>query len=179
MTSFKGYLPATTFVMGKKNLVRESFPAISETPATTHSVVSLSSDSKAATPQKAEAVSALTTAKIIFVEATPTLAGTSLELLYKMIDAMGVKRDQAFVTNLVESHVSSLAGKVVVALGDEAATKVSGTAGKLQALRAKVHFLPNGPRVIATYHPAYLLENAAAKKDAWEDLKLAMRELSV
>jgi hypothetical protein len=196
MTSFKGYLPTTTFVMGKKakpqsaraaemeTLVDESFALISasasfETPATTHSVVSMSSDSKTATPKKAEAVSAFTTARIIFVEATPTLTSATGELLGKMIDAMGVKREHAFITDLTATDVSSLTGKLVVALGEEAAQKILVQTGNLSSLRAKVNFLKNGPKVIATYHPTYLIENASAKKDAWEDLKLAMRELSI
>jgi DNA polymerase len=31
--------------------------------------------------------------------------------------------------------------------------------------------------VVPTFHPAYLLRNLAAKRDAWEDLKLVMRLL--
>jgi DNA polymerase len=31
--------------------------------------------------------------------------------------------------------------------------------------------------VVCTYHPAYLLRNPSAKKYAWDDMKLLMREM--
>jgi DNA polymerase len=37
----------------------------------------------------------------------------------------------------------------------------------------------NGLRVVVTYHPAYLLRNPAAKKDAWEDMQLLMRDMGM
>ncbi|HYB62537.1 MAG TPA: uracil-DNA glycosylase, partial [Methylomirabilota bacterium] len=36
-----------------------------------------------------------------------------------------------------------------------------------------------GARMIATYHPAYLLRNPAAKADVWVDLKKVMVELGL
>ena len=33
--------------------------------------------------------------------------------------------------------------------------------------------------MIATYHPAYLLRNPAAKKDVWEDMKLLLAEMDL
>ena len=141
--------------MGKK--------AKSDTPATTHST--------------SEADSAFSQANIIFLESTPTLAGASQELLFKMIDAMGVKRDTALITSVQASGTAWPDGKIVVALGELGAQQVIQVSTSLSELRSKVHFMPNGPRVIATYHPSYLLQNPASKKEAWEDLKLAMREL--
>jgi DNA polymerase len=32
-------------------------------------------------------------------------------------------------------------------------------------------------KVMPTFHPAYLLRNPAAKRDAWEDLKAVLRLL--
>ncbi len=36
-----------------------------------------------------------------------------------------------------------------------------------------------GYKMIATYHPAYLLRNPAAKGDVWKDLQKVMAELGL
>ncbi len=36
-----------------------------------------------------------------------------------------------------------------------------------------------GIKTLVTYHPSYLLRNPAAKKDAWEDLQLLMKEMGL
>ena len=45
-------------------------------------------------------------------------------------------------------------------------------------MRGKVHEY-NGAKVVCTYHPAYLLRNPPAKKQAWEDLQLLMAEMGL
>lgn len=40
-------------------------------------------------------------------------------------------------------------------------------------------FRVQGIRTLVTFHPAYLLRNPAAKREAWEDLKLLMNELGL
>ncbi len=124
--------------------------------------------------------------------------GKAGKLLEKMIEAMGVKRGDVFLTNIVKcrpegnrkpdpSEVSSCAPflkaqieilkpKVIVALGQTAASSLLETKTQLSELRGKV-LSAQGARLIVTHHPAYLLNQAGAKKEAWEDLKLAMREL--
>jgi uracil-DNA glycosylase family 4 len=34
-------------------------------------------------------------------------------------------------------------------------------------------------KLVVTYHPAYLLRDPRQKKEAWQDLKLAMAELGL
>ena len=48
----------------------------------------------------------------------------------------------------------------------------------MSRLRGKWHRVRGVP-TIATYHPAYLLRNPAAKKDAWEDLQMLMRAMGL
>ena len=43
-------------------------------------------------------------------------------------------------------------------------------------MRQKWHRYRGIP-TIATYHPAYLLRNPAAKKDSWDDLRILMKEM--
>jgi uracil-DNA glycosylase len=45
-------------------------------------------------------------------------------------------------------------------------------------LRGRVHKC-RGTKLIVTYHPAYLLRDPRQKKEAWQDLKLAMAELGL
>jgi len=57
--------------------------------------------------------------------------------------------------------------------------QVLGSKENLQNLRTQVHALQDGTRVIPTFHPLELLSTPALKKDAWEDLKLAMKHKKV
>jgi DNA polymerase len=36
-----------------------------------------------------------------------------------------------------------------------------------------------GTQLIVTYHPAYLLRDPRQKKEAWADLRIAMKELGL
>ncbi len=85
-------------------------------------------------------------------------------------------------------QLAILRAEVIVALGTPAAQTLLATRLSVGRLRGAVHHFPPAPlahlglppaRLIASYHPAYLLRNPNAKKDAWEDLKLAMRELGL
>lgn len=124
--------------------------------------------------------------------------GRSGQLLTKMIEAMGVKREEVFIANVVkcrppenrppkpdeveqcrpflEAQIKMLKPKVVVALGKTAAMNLLQTKESIGELRGKIHSY-QGTKLIATFHPAYLLRNPPAKKDCWEDLQRAMKEL--
>jgi DNA polymerase len=124
--------------------------------------------------------------------------GRSGQLLTKMIEAMGVKREQVFIANVVkcrppenrppkpseveqcrpflEAQIRMLKPKVVVALGKTAAANLLQTKEAIGELRGKMHSY-QGTKLIVTFHPAYLLRNPPAKKDCWEDLQIAMKEL--
>ena len=45
-------------------------------------------------------------------------------------------------------------------------------------LRGKWHRYRGIPTIV-TYHPAYLLRNPAAKKEAWEDLQMLMQAMGL
>jgi len=50
------------------------------------------------------------------------------------------------------------------------------TAAPISRLRGKFHDM-DGMRVIATFHPAYLLRSPEKKRDVWEDMKQIRSEL--
>lgn len=124
--------------------------------------------------------------------------GRAGQLLDKMIEAMGMKRSDVFIANVVKCRppgnrnpesdeiascspflfrqLDVIKPKVVVALGKFAAQTLLQTEERISEIRGK-KFPFRGSKLIPTYHPAYLLRNPSSKRDTWEDLKTAMKEL--
>jgi DNA polymerase len=126
--------------------------------------------------------------------------GKAGQLLNNMIAAMGLKREEVYIANVVKCRppnnrvpepeegatcspflfrqIDVVRPEVLVALGATAATWLLGTRQPLAGLRGRIHAL-RGTRLIVTYHPAYLLRDPRQKKEAWADLQIAMRELGL
>ncbi|MGM9485247.1 uracil-DNA glycosylase [Roseateles sp. NT4] len=66
--------------------------------------------------------------------------------------------------------------RLVLAMGLQAARRLTGSPEPLGKLRGRVHRWRGLP-VVVTYHPAYLLRTPADKAGAWDDLRLAMRTM--
>jgi DNA polymerase len=62
--------------------------------------------------------------------------------------------------------------RLVLAMGLQAARRLTGSTEPLGRLRGRVHSWRDLP-VVVTYHPAYLLRSPADKAGAWDDLCLA------
>jgi len=126
--------------------------------------------------------------------------GRAGQLLNNMINAMGLRRDQVYIANIVKCRppqnrvpepveantcapflfrqIDAIQPEVVVALGSTAATYLLGGKSPLAALRGRIHYA-RGVKLIVTYHPAYLLRDPRQKKEAWADLQIAMAELGL
>lgn len=126
--------------------------------------------------------------------------GRAGQLLNNMINAMGLRRDQVYIANIVKCRppqnrvpepeeantcspflfrqIDAIQPEVIVALGATAATYLLGAKSPLAALRGRIHHA-RGVKLIITYHPAYLLRDPRQKKEAWADLQLAMAELGL
>jgi uracil-DNA glycosylase len=126
--------------------------------------------------------------------------GRAGQLLNNMISAMGLKREEVYIANVVKcrppgnrtpepeeantcspflfKQIDVVRPEVIVALGATAATYLLGARQPLAGLRGRVHSL-RGAKLIVTYHPAYLLRDPRQKKEAWADLQIAMRELGL
>lgn len=124
--------------------------------------------------------------------------GPAGELLDKMIEAMGWRRQDVYIANtlmcrppnnrnpqpdelaqcmpFLHAKVGTIAPRIIVALGRPAANNLLGTDAPISALRGKFHDRM-GLKVMPTFHPAYLLREPARKRDAWSDLQLVMGEL--
>ena len=126
--------------------------------------------------------------------------GRAGQLLNNMISAMGLRRDQVYIANIVKCRppqnrvpepveantcvpflfrqIDVIRPEVIVALGATAATYMLGGKSPLSALRGRIH-QARGAKLIVTYHPAYLLRDPRQKKEAWADLQIAMSELGL
>jgi DNA polymerase len=59
-----------------------------------------------------------------------------------------------------------------------AAQNLLETTTSIGQLRGRFHQFGNA-KVLATYHPAYLLRNESAKRATWDDMKMLMREMGI
>jgi len=149
------------------------------------------------------------TARIFFVGEGPgadedeqgiPFVGKAGQLLNNMIVAMGLKREEVYIANVVKCRppgnrtpepdeantctpflfrqIDVVRPQVLVALGATAATYLLGARQPLAGLRGRVHAF-RGSSLIVTYHPAYLLRDPRQKKEAWADLQIAMKELGL
>jgi uracil-DNA glycosylase len=126
--------------------------------------------------------------------------GRAGQLLNNMIGAMGLKREEVYICNVVKCRppgnrtpepdeantcsqflfrqIDVVKPQVMVALGATAATYLLGARQPLAGLRGRIHAY-RGSSLIVTYHPAYLLRDPRQKKEAWADLQIAMKELGL
>lgn len=126
--------------------------------------------------------------------------GRAGQLLTKMIEAMGLKREEIYITNVVKirppnnktpepaemavylpylkKQLEILQPKVVVCLGSVATKGVLETEIPISKLRGTFQDLEN-TKVMPTFHPAFLLRNPPMKKFVWEDLQTVMKFLGL
>ena len=77
----------------------------------------------------------------------------------------------------LEKKIETIRPKVLVGLGKFAGQWLLKTAEPISRLRGRVGDY-HGIKVVATYHPAYLLRTPSAKKDVWEDMKVVLSLLA-
>jgi uracil-DNA glycosylase len=126
--------------------------------------------------------------------------GKAGQLLNNMIQAMGLKREQVYIANIVKcrppanrtpepveantcdqfllQQIDVVQPDVIVALGSTAATYLLGVKQSLSTLRGKWHNC-RGAKLAVTYHPAFLLRDPRMKGEAWKDLQRVMAEMGL
>jgi uracil-DNA glycosylase len=124
--------------------------------------------------------------------------GPAGQLLTKMIEAMTYRREDVYICNVVKcrppgnrnpepeeieacepflkAQLAAVEPKVIVALGKFAAQTLLHDSTPITRLRGQWRSY-EGIALMPTFHPAYLLRNAAEKKLAWMDLKEVMKRL--
>jgi len=126
--------------------------------------------------------------------------GRAGKLLTQMIEAMGLRRPDVYICNVVKCRppenrlpekdeiatcspylvrqLDVIKPKVICCLGACAAQTLLNTTQGISRYRGE-WFDYRGARLLATYHPAYLLRNPAAKSEVWKDLQKIMAVLGL
>jgi DNA polymerase len=124
--------------------------------------------------------------------------GAAGQLLTRMIAAMGLDREQVYIANIVKcrpprnrdpapdeieacerflrQQIDQIQPSIIIALGSYASRTLLRSGSGIKRLRGRWHRYHDVP-LMPTYHPAYLLRNTGAKREAWHDLKLVMAEM--
>jgi DNA polymerase len=126
--------------------------------------------------------------------------GKAGQLLNNMIGAMGLKREEVYIANIVKCRppanrvpepveantcsqfllrqIDVVQPQVIVALGATAAMYLLGVKQSLSSLRGRWHGC-RGAKLAVTYHPAFLLRDPRQKGEAWKDLQMVMTEMGL
>jgi uracil-DNA glycosylase family 4 len=124
--------------------------------------------------------------------------GAAGQLLTKMIQAMGYRREDVYICNVIKcrppqnrnpepdeiaaceqflrKQIAIVQPRLIVALGKFAAHFLCGETTPITRLRGNLRTFHEIP-VMPTYHPAFLLRDASRKGEAWADLKQVMAML--
>ena len=146
-------------------------------------------------------------ARVVFVGEAPggdedqqgiPFVGEAGQLLTKIIQAMGFRRDEVYICNVLKCRppqnrnpqadeieqchpfllrqLRAIGPEVIVALGTFAAQTLLRTKEPISRLRGVFHDY-HGIPLMPTFHPAYLLRNAGMKREVWEDMQKVMKRL--
>jgi uracil-DNA glycosylase family 4 len=146
-------------------------------------------------------------AELVFVGEAPgadedeqgrPFVGQAGQLLTKIISAMGLKREEVYICNILKCRppgnrnpqpeeiapcepflirqLEAIRPRVICALGTFAAHTLLKSEAPISVLRGRFHSYQGIP-LMPTYHPAYLLRNPGAKKQVWEDVQVIMKTL--
>jgi uracil-DNA glycosylase family 4 len=150
-------------------------------------------------------------ARIMFVGEAPgreedieglPFVGRSGQLLNRMIAAIGLDRNSAYITNVIpwrppgnrtptpqetqiclpfiHRQIELVNPDVLVTLGNPSTQTLLSTREGIMKTRGKWHDYDTGTRTIralATFHPAYLLRSPSYKRLAWQDLRSIAKAL--
>ncbi len=126
--------------------------------------------------------------------------GRAGQLLTKILDACTLQRDDVYILNILKCRppgnrtplpaeaancreyllrqLRTISPEFICCLGAVAAQNLLETTTPIGQLRGKIHHF-GSIKVVATYHPAYLLRNPQAKRATWDDMKLLMSEMGI
>lgn len=146
-------------------------------------------------------------AKLMFVGEAPgyeediqgkPFVGEAGMLLTKIIEAMGLKREDVYICNILKcrppqnrnplpeeiplcskylyKQIEYIKPEIICGLGKFASQTLLNTDISISKLRGNWHSF-RGIRFMPTFHPAYLLRNPGSKKIVWQDMKKIMEIL--
>ena len=123
--------------------------------------------------------------------------GRAGQLLTRIIQAIGLKREDVYITNVVKCRppgnrnpaddeiftchpyllrqLDLIRPKIICTLGSFAAKTLLETDVPISRLRGRFHSYRD-TKLMPTFHPAYLLRNPSEKRKVWEDMQMVQRE---
>jgi uracil-DNA glycosylase len=123
--------------------------------------------------------------------------GRAGQLLNSMLKAIGLRREQVFIANILKSRppnnrdpspaevqacipylfrqIELVNPRLILCVGRIAAQTLLETDTTIGKLRGQLHRIAGNRPMIVTYHPAYLLRSPGEKRKSWADLLLALR----
>lgn len=126
--------------------------------------------------------------------------GRAGQLLTRMIAAMGLRRDDVYIANIVKcrpprnrdpepdevaacepflkGQIGAVNPEVIVTLGKYASQTLLQRQTPISRLRGRWTEY-DGTALMPTFHPAYLLRNPAEKRPVWQDLQAVMKRLGL
>jgi DNA polymerase len=148
-------------------------------------------------------------ARLVFVGEAPgededlsgePFVGKAGQLLTRMIEAMGLRRDEVYICNTVKcrppnnrnpepdelaacepflkGQLAALRAEVIVTLGKFAAQALLRDNSPISRLRGTFREYAGVP-LMPTFHPAYLLRSPGEKGKVWSDLQQVMKKLGL
>ncbi len=126
--------------------------------------------------------------------------GRAGQLLTKILAACTLRREDVFILNILKcrppgnrnpqpqeaancreyllGQLRIIRPEFICCLGTVAAQNLLDTTTSIGQLRGRIHHFGD-IKVVATYHPAYLLRNPNAKRATWEDMQVLMHEMGI
>ena len=126
--------------------------------------------------------------------------GRAGKLLNDIIQACTLQREDVYILNVIkcrppenrnpapeeaencrgflQRQLEIIKPEYICCLGTVAAQNLLDTKETIGRLRGQFHEY-QGIKVVATYHPAYLLRNPSAKRQVWDDMQMLMRDMGI
>jgi DNA polymerase len=139
-------------------------------------------------------------AKVVIVGESPGLPDADSEkpfmgpvgqLLEKILGAIGLKREECYLTNVVKyisqgdeltpdilkfftpflhREMASINPKVIISLGNTPTKALLNTKKSITQMRGEFYDFQNA-KLMPTFNPAYILRDPSKKREVWEDMK--------
>lgn len=141
-----------------------------------------------------------TDAKVVIVGESPGLPDADSEkpfmgpvgqLLEKILGAIGLKREDCYLTNVVKfisqgdeltpdilkfftpylhREIAAIKPKIIISLGNTPTKALLNTKKSITQMRGEFYDF-QGAKLMPTFNPAYILRDPSKKREVWEDMK--------
>jgi DNA polymerase len=126
------------------------------------------------------------------VDSEKPFMGPVGDLLVKILAAIGLKREEVYLTNVVKfisagdeltpeilkfftpflfREIAAIKPKAIISLGNTPTRRLLNTKKSITQIRGEFYDF-QGAKLMPTFNPAYLLRDPSKKREVWEDMKM-------